>query len=203
MNGGLGDPRIAVPLRTLHRVPACAGTTGSSAVALADSHRSTTVGSSESPSRPPPLVIPAKAGIQSRRVLPHRPLHWVPACAGTTGSSAGAFSGVNRNHKRREQQTPPQAPPVRHSGAGRNPEPTRAAAPPARTGSPRPTPHPMLHWVPACAGTTGSGAAALGRARFQRGVGNPIAFSKTQSAFHCGAGWTQKNVAARLRDSVP
>ena len=104
MNGGLGDPRIAVPLRTLHRVPACAGTTieRGCACRFTSQHHG---GEQRISIETPPLVIPAKAGIQPTRVA-------APTAALGTGlrrydgSSAGAFSGVNRNHKRREQQTP-------------------------------------------------------------------------------------------------
>ena len=49
---------------------------------------------------------------------------------------------------------------ARHSGEGRNPEPTVTFAAHAELGTLRPLPHHTPHWVPACAGTTGWGAGA-------------------------------------------
>ena len=68
-------------------------------------------------------VIPAKAGIQNRmRRALYPALHWVPACAGTTGPGCHTLAPTSR---------------VRHSGEGRNPD----ACDRIRLLSP--------HWVPA------------------------------------------------------
>ena len=68
-----GIPRPK-PHQTPHWLPACAGTTESSAVALAEPHRSTTVEHSKRPRKPKTPVIPAKAGIQNPHPVPrHTP----------------------------------------------------------------------------------------------------------------------------------
>ena len=99
---------------------------------------------------PHPLVIPAQAGILNPRLLfqhapsaaarpvPHYTPHWVPACAGTTGWTAGASSPLPCRHdglvrwcphqRGPPHRRPPQAPPPRHSGEGRNPGPTPTVA---------------------------------------------------------------------------
>ena len=77
--------------------------------------------------------------------LQRRPLHWVPACAGTTVSSEGALSGDGVAPAAERSHLPAQAPSARRSGAGRNPEPTPAIAPPAQTGTLRPRPRHALH----------------------------------------------------------
>ena len=180
-----GTPRPK-PHQTPHWVPACAGTTVSNECALSGGRAAPTVDHQHRPREPHTAVIPAKAGIQNprrlsqhapkaggQRPVPRQPPHWVPACAGTTVSNAGAFPDANRTHKRGEQQTPPQARNTRHSGEGRNPEPasgtatyargwrrtpgaSSSAAPAARTGTPRPKPHPAPNCPPTRAGTTGS-----------------------------------------------
>ena len=128
-------------------------------------------GAGRNPETTRDIATPAQTG--TPRPKPHQALHWVPACAGTTVSNAGAFPDANRTHKRGEQQTPPQARNTRHSGEGRNPEPasgtatyargwrrtpgaSSSAAPAARTGTPRPKPHPAPNCPPTRAGTTGS-----------------------------------------------
>ena len=51
--------------------------------------------------KPHPPVIPAQAGIQKTRLLPHHAPLWVPACAGTTTPNRVApLEATSRHHRR-------------------------------------------------------------------------------------------------------
>ena len=120
-----------------------------------------------------PLVVPAQAGIQDPRLPSHHPPRQAPCgrglamrCTGyrpapvRRSERGGALRRVSQ-HDGGAHETSIEIPPARHSGAGRNPEPTPAIAPPAQTGTPRPRPRHALRWVPAFAGTTVSSEGAL------------------------------------------
>ena len=69
-----------------------------------------------------------------RRIQPRRP-HWVPACAGTTTLNRVAPSQRHRGTTAGTRKTTTEAPPARHSGAGRKREAACVAAPTAALGT--------------------------------------------------------------------